>query len=135
MKYIIIILLLIAPLHAGEKEKILVLSAYCSCGHCCGWTYNKDGIPVFNYGKLKGKKKIVGKTASGKMAKQGRTLAMPSKYPFGTKLYIKGKLFGICEDRGGAIRESGNVIKIDVFFDKHQDALEFSVKKYKLRSK
>ena len=78
------------------------LTAYCACMKCCGKT---DGI-----------------TASGVRAKEGVTVAADSALPFGTKILIDNHEY-IVQDRGGAIK--GN--KIDVFFDSHQDALEFGV--------
>lgn len=84
-------------------------SSYCFCSKCCG--------------------KTTGTTASGTKATAGRTVAMSSSYPFGTKVLIKtssGKILNngnpyIVEDRGGAIK--GN--KIDIFQNSHQEALNF----------
>lgn len=84
-------------------------SSYCFCSKCCG--------------------KTTGITASGTKATAGRTVAMNSSYPFGTKVLIKtssGKILNngnpyIVEDRGGAIK--GN--KIDIFQNSHQEALNF----------
>lgn len=78
-----------------------VATAYCPCKQCCGKT---NGI-----------------TASGNKAKAGVTVAMPSKYKFGTKIDIKGMGTYIVQDRGGAI--SGN--RIDIFFNTHKEALKF----------
>ena len=84
-------------------------SSYCFCSKCCG--------------------KTTGTTASGTKATAGRTVAMSSSYPFGTKVLIKtssGKILNngnpyIVEDRGGAIK--GN--KIDIFQNSHHEALNF----------
>ena len=84
-------------------------TGYCSCSKCCG--------------------KSTGRTASGTKATAGRTVAMSSKYSFGTKVKIKGYGTYIVEDRGGAIK--GN--KIDIYFDSHQDALNFGRKTVYLR--
>ena len=79
------------------------LTAYCACKKCCGKT---DGI-----------------TASGVKAKEGVTVAADTRVlPFGTKLFINGHEY-IVQDKGGAIK--GN--KIDIYFDNHQEALEFGV--------
>lgn len=78
-----------------------VATGYCPCAKCCGKT---NGI-----------------TASGVKAKAGVTVAMPNKYKFGTKIKIKGMGTYIVQDRGGAIK--GN--KIDIFFNTHQEALNF----------
>ena len=99
-----------------EKEKQLqslgwfIITAYCPCEKCCGeWA---DGI-----------------TATGTTATQGRTVAVdPSVIELGSVVYFEGVdgLVGgyIAEDTGGAIK--GN--RIDLFFDDHQEALEWGIK-------
>ena len=78
-------------------------TAYCPCMQCCDKT---DGI-----------------TASGTKATEGRTIAVdPNVIPFGTEVIINGHTY-IAEDKGGAIKDN----RIDVYFDSHQDALEFGV--------
>lgn len=76
-------------------------TGYCPCSKCCG--------------------KSTGITASGAKAQAGVTVAMPSSYAFGTKVEIKGMGTYTVQDRGGAI--NGN--KIDIFFNTHQEALNF----------
>ena len=83
--------------------KIYKITAYCSCARCCG--------------------KSTGRTASGKMAKAGRTIAAPSNFKFGTKLSINGKQY-VVEDRGGAI--NGN--RLDIFVNSHSEALRWGVR-------
>lgn len=79
------------------------LTAYCACSQCCG---KCDGI-----------------TASGTKAKAGRTIAVdPSLFPYGTELIIDGHTY-VAEDCGGVIK--GN--RIDIYFDTHQEALNFGV--------
>lgn len=79
------------------------LTAYCACARCCG---KSDGI-----------------TATGTVATQGRTIAVdPSVIPYGTEVIINGNTY-IAEDCGGAIKYN----KIDIFFDSHQEALDFGV--------
>lgn len=85
---------------SGEWIKFTA-TGYCSCSQCCG--------------------KSTGITASGAKAIAGVTVAMSSKYAFGTKIEIKGMGTYICQDRGGAIQ--GN--KIDIYFSSHQEALNF----------
>lgn len=64
------------------------------------------------------------KTATGTKPTAGKTIAVdPSVIPYGTKVVIDGKEY-FAEDCGGAIK--GN--RVDVFFDTHQDALNFGVK-------
>ena len=85
------------------------VTAYCPCHKCCG--SDSPGI-----------------TASGHKIIQGdRFVAADKRFPFGTEIIIPGYNNGEVVkvlDRGGAIR--GN--KIDVFFDTHQEALEWGVK-------
>lgn len=76
------------------------LTAYCSCSKCCG---KSDGI-----------------TASGTKATAGRTVAAKG-FSFGTKLMISGDTY-IVEDRG-----VGSGV-IDIYFDSHEEALNFGVK-------
>ena len=78
------------------------LTAYCACVKCC--------------------RKSNGITASGAKATAGRTVAVDSSIPFGTRLIIDGHEY-VAEDRGGAIK--GN--RIDIFFATHQEALNFGV--------
>jgi 3D (Asp-Asp-Asp) domain-containing protein len=79
------------------------LTAYCPCKKCCG---KDDGI-----------------TATGTQATQGRTVAVdPKVIPYGTILVINGHEY-VAEDCGGSIK--GN--KIDVYFESHEEALEFGV--------
>lgn len=90
------------------------LTAYCGCKKCCG----KSG----------------GYTASGKKAKQGRTIAVDrKKIKLGTKIRINGKTY-VAEDVGGGVK--GN--HIDVYFNSHKKALQFGRKKgvkvYKVKS-
>lgn len=85
---------------SGEYLGTYTATAYCGCAQCCG---KSDGI-----------------TASGTTATQGRTIAAPSTFDFGTELIIDGHTY-VVEDRGGSI--SGN--RIDIYFDSHQDALNY----------
>lgn len=87
----------------GSSVKIYKVTAYCSCSKCCG--------------------KSTGRTASGKMAKAGRTVAAPSSFKFGTKLSINGKEY-VVEDRGGSI--NGN--RLDIFVNSHSEALRWGVR-------
>ena len=77
------------------------ITAYCPCQKCSeGWGRQ---------------------TASGATAKAGRTIATDSDFAFGTKLWIEGLGTYVVEDRGGAVK--GN--HIDIFFDTHQEAVNF----------
>ena len=68
-------------------------------------------------------------TASGVYAQRG-TLAADTRYfPMGTIMYIPGYGWGKVEDRGGAIK--GN--KLDLFFDSHQEALDWGRQQVEVR--
>lgn len=83
--------------NAGTFE----LTAYCGCVNCCG---KSDGI-----------------TATGTRATQGRTIAVdPKVIPYGSQVVINGHTY-IAEDCGGSIKSN----KIDIYFENHQDALNF----------
>lgn len=80
------------------------LTAYCACEICCKGS--ADGI-----------------TATGTKPVQGRTIAVDQDViPYGSEVIINGHTY-TAEDCGGAIigRE------IDIYFDNHEEANEFSV--------
>jgi 3D (Asp-Asp-Asp) domain-containing protein len=94
----------------GEWQTVQMrATAYCPCKKCCG--KYADGV-----------------TASGHKIRPGDAfVAADRKYAFGTKMIIPG--YNNTQpvevlDRGGAI--SGN--RLDVFFNYHQEALEWGVK-------
>ena len=63
-----------------------------------------------------------GITTSGTTVKEGRTVACPPNYPFGTKLFIpEMNNTYICEDRGSAIKND----KLDIYMKKVKDARTF----------
>jgi len=62
----------------------LLATGYCRCGRCCGWRRTWYGRPVVASGRNKGRRKRVGMTASGTMARPGTIAADTSLYPFGT---------------------------------------------------
>lgn len=67
-------------------------------------------------------------TATGTKPKQGRTIAVdPNVIEYGTKVIIDGNVY-VAEDCGGSIK--GN--RIDLFFDTHQQAVDFGVKRAKV---
>lgn len=111
---------------ATTQEKIVweeyIATAYCSCEKCCG-IYAKDR-PVDENGKE------IMYTASGERAEQGVTIAADwSVLPAGTIVEVDGYGEFVVHDKGGAIK--GN--KIDIYFESHQEALEWGVKSVKLR--
>ena len=76
-------------------------TAYCPCYECSeGWGDS---------------------TSTGAKAKEGRTIAVdPSVIPYGTTVVINGKEY-VAEDCGGAIKGK----KIDMYFDSHEETLEW----------
>ena len=122
---IISLVLFIFVSEAYATEIKVKLTAYCSCEKCCSWHTTSAGVPVFN---STGKPKVVGVTACGVQAREGLTLAMPKGFAFGTHVYLKdGTLLGVCEDRGGAIKEKDGYVCIDVYMDTHKKALQHGV--------
>ena len=80
------------------------LTAYCGCKKCSG----KWGT----------------RTASGKKAKQGRTIAVDKrKTKLGSKVQINGKTY-VAEDVGGGVKGK----HIDVFFKSHKQTKRFGKK-------
>ena len=72
------------------------LTAYCGCRKCSGAYGNK--------------------TATGRRAKQGRTIAVDKrKIKLGSKVKIKGKTY-VAEDVGGGVKGK----HIDVYFKSHK---------------
>ena len=91
------------------------ITAYCPCEICCG-NWAKDR-PIDEDGK-----QLV-YTASGELAIECMTIAADtSVLPFGTEVIIDDVRY-IVQDRGKAIKNN----RIDVYFENHQDALEFGV--------
>lgn len=114
-----------------KDPEVFKVTGYCNCKQCCSWEYKWIwfGDPVYSAGKFKGKKKIIGKTASGKMAKHGTVAADPKIFPFGTILDIPGYGTGTVEDTGGSIKGR----HIDIWFSSHEEAKKWGVKKLKVR--
>lgn len=91
------------------------LTAYCACEKCCGYwatvrPLDENGNPIVY-------------TANQSIAKQGVTVAADTNVlPFGTVLLIDGHEY-IVQDRGGSIKEN----RIDIYFESHEEALQFGV--------
>ena len=90
------------------------ITAYCACEKCCGeWANNRPG------GIVKG--------AMGVELTPGVSAASP--LPFGTKLYIAGYGEVIVQDRTATwVVEKYDGKIIDIYFDNHEEALNFGVK-------
>ena len=101
----------------NKKESLgeFKLTAYCSCEKCCGeWALNRPKDE-------NGKDIVYGSTGVALIA--GTSIAVdPSVIPYGSNVEINGHTY-TAQDTGGAIQ--GN--RIDVYFDNHQDALNFGV--------
>lgn len=80
------------------------ITAYCPCVKCCGqWS---DGI-----------------TYTGSVSTENSTIAVdPDVIPLGSCVEINGVSY-YAEDIGGSIK--GN--RIDIFFQSHEDALEYGI--------
>lgn len=102
------------------KEKITYLgefklTAYCSCSKCCGkWAENR---PV----DANGQEIVIGST--GNVLTANHSIAVdPEVIPYGTVVVINGNEY-VAEDCGGAIKDN----RIDVYFNDHDEALQFGV--------
>lgn len=85
------------------------VTAYCPCESCCGkWA---DGI-----------------TSRGRNALETRGVAVdPKVISYGSMVTIPGHGTFVADDTGSAMRKSG-IVKIDLRFPTHQEALNFGVK-------
>ena len=106
-------------------KRYVIATGYCNCEKCCGWELNENGQPVYNYGRLKGKHKIIGQTSSGTIARHGTIAADPRVFKMGTRLKVPGYGIGVVEDVGGAIKGS----HIDLWFSTHEEAKKWGRKK------
>nr|DAW53954.1 MAG TPA: lytic transglycosylase [Caudoviricetes sp.] len=92
------------PEEISDEWQTFTLTAYCGCEKCCGKT---DRI-----------------TVTGTHTVGGVTIAAdPAVIPYGSLVDIEGIGTFVAEDCGGAIK--GN--KIDIYFERHEDALRFGV--------
>lgn len=67
-------------------------------------------------------------TATNTKPKRGTIAADPKRIPYGTKLYIPEYGYGIVEDTGGALRKDKDNIRIDVYMDTYEEAIEWGKK-------
>ena len=116
-----------APPPTPDDDRLILVTGYCNCGQCCGWTRSWFGFgaPIYNYGKLKGQPKRVGITASGTRARHGTLAADPKVFRFGTRLLVPGYGTGTVEDVGGAIKGR----HIDAWFPTHEEARRWGTRK------
>lgn len=97
------------------------VTAYCSCQKCCGYwatvrPLDENGAPIVY-------------TASGTVAKQGRTIAVdPEVFEYGTEVWFDGpwgEQAFIAEDCGRGVEGK----HIDIYFDSHEDARAWALQK------
>lgn len=67
-------------------------------------------------------------TATNTKPKRGTIAVDPKRIPYGTKLYIPEYGYGIVEDTGSALRKDKNNIRIDVYMDTYEEAIEWGKK-------
>ena len=98
-------------IHLGEFK----LTAYCSCNKCCGvWAEDR---PLDEYGN----EIVIGST--GEVLRSNYSIAVdPDVIPYSSIVIINGTEYE-AQDTGGTI--NGN--RIDVYFNSHEEALEFGV--------
>lgn len=101
------------PVEEWRSLGTFSLTAYCSCYKCCGqYALNR---PLDENGKP------IVYTSIGAVAQAGVTIAVdPSVIPYGSRVKINDHIY-IAQDTGGNIRGG----RIDVYFDDHQEALNF----------
>jgi 3D (Asp-Asp-Asp) domain-containing protein len=114
---------IVPPLRKPDAVIEVKTTGYCACRICCGWKLNWFGMPVYASGPNKGKLKIIGKTASGRMAQPGTVAADPSVFPLGTTFYIPGYGWARAADIGGGIK--GN--HLDLYFWRHKTGENWGV--------
>ncbi len=109
-------------LQPAEKAELIdlgefTLTAYCPCEKCCGkWARNRPKDET-------GKPIVYG--ASGERLINGLSVAVdPRLIPYGTSILLDGQK-AVAHDCGAAIKGK----RIDVYFDSHEDALKFGLKR------
>lgn len=107
---IIVLVLILLMLVARADNKTYAVTAYCACVKCCG--------------KWSG-----GPTASGVMPVEGVTVAGPRRIPFGTVVFVEGVGKRVVQDRLARRYDD----RFDVYFEKHEDALKFGIRKLKVK--
>jgi 3D (Asp-Asp-Asp) domain-containing protein len=115
--------LILPPLRRPDAVMEVKTTGYCNCRSCCGWKLNWFGLPVYSSGPGKGNLKMIGKTASGRMARPGTVAVDPEVFPMGTKFRIPGYGMARAEDTGGAVKGR----HLDLFFWLHSSAVKWGV--------
>ena len=113
---------------ASYEKRSMVVTAYSSDKISTNW---RRGRILFwrayvASGPNRGKRKIVGLTASGTKAKHGTVAADTRYYPYGTVMKIPGYGKGVVEDIGSAIKGPN---RLDVYFSTRKKALKWGRQK------
>jgi 3D (Asp-Asp-Asp) domain-containing protein len=108
---------ILPPMRKPDALIDVKTTGYCACPKCSGWRFNWLGLPVSQNGKIK----IVGQTASTRMARPGTVAVDPKVFPPGTKFYIPGYGWARGEDLGGGIKGR----HIDLYFRQHRSAAKW----------
>lgn len=88
------------------KKKYFVVTAYTSGYESTGKISSSNAYRI---------------TASGTKVQEGKTIACPPSFEFGTKLNIENVGLRVCEDRGGAIKSD----RLDLYVESLTKAIEF----------
>ncbi len=113
---------------ASYEKRTMIVTAYSSDKISTNWRRGR----IFFWrayvasGPNKGKRKIVGLTASGTKAKYGTIAADTRYYPYGTVMKIPGYGKGVVEDIGSAIKGPN---RLDVYFSTRKKALKWGRQK------
>ncbi len=113
---------------ASYEKRSMIVTAYSSDKISTNWRRGR----IFFWrayvasGPNKGKRKIVGLTASGTKAKYGTIAADTRYYPYGTVMKIPGYGKGVVEDIGSAIKGPN---RLDVYFSTRKKALKWGRQK------
>ena len=121
--------LILRPMRPADAEMTVKTTGYCMCRKCCSWRFNWLGLPVYSSGLRRGRLKIVGQTASGRMARPGTVAVDPSFFPIGTRFYIPGYGWARAEDTGGDIKG----LHLDLFFWLHSSGENWGVQYKKVQ--
>jgi 3D (Asp-Asp-Asp) domain-containing protein len=106
----LILTLLLGAFSAGAGEITATVTAYCSCPKCCNrWSG--------------------GPTASGKLPREGVTVAAPRRLKFGTRIYIEGVGERLVQDRLAKRYDN----RFDVYFNDHDVATRFGKRQLKVK--
>lgn len=94
---------------------VVIVTAYCPCTKCCGqWA---DGV-----------------TATGTPAATPGVAVDRHWIPYGSTLTVPGYGEAKADDTGGAMRTApGEMLRIDVRFQNHHDAIRWGRRKIKIK--